>query len=308
MRRTLGIALGFAVSALAAARGAAAQDEGALRAAFEGRTVTLRMDMPATSRGVEVYPLDATPVDYREVAERLKEYGVAIRTGQPMMVTKVVVKKNSHVEFQLGGGGYGTAGDWTGSDVTPVSVGETRAERALRDSIKAETDKNERKRMQRDLDALRTARERENARAAAEAQRANMTRRVVVQAKRLDAGSRFNIRYRNGIPPEGLTPDGVMRALAPYVDFSGASASGATASGATGSGASAPVAAGRGVAGLRKGLLVEQVDSLLGPAAAATQSREGALTLVKRTYQREGLQVVASFVSGVLIDFAITPR
>ena len=32
-----------------------------------------------------------------------------------------------------------------------------------------------------------------------------------------------------------------------------------------------------------------------------------ALTVVKRTYRRDGMQIVASVMSGVLIDFTITP-
>ncbi|MDF1501639.1 hypothetical protein [Roseisolibacter sp. H3M3-2] len=295
MRPTLGILLALLVAAPAAA-----QDEAALRRAFEGRTVTVRLDMPATSRGVDVYPQDGAPLDAREVAERLKEFGPALRIGQRVMVTKVVVKKNSHVEFQLGGGGYGTLGDWSGSDVTPAAVGESRAERALRDSVKSTGDRALRTRLQRDLDALRAARERENARAAAEAQQANVARETLLRARRAEAGSRFNVRYRGGLPAEALTPDGVTRALAAYVDFEGAAASGAAPA--------AKPAAAPGVAGLRKGLLLEEVEALLGPAATAAESREGTLTLVRRTYRKDGVDVAARFVSGVLIDFAITSR
>jgi hypothetical protein len=217
------------------------------------------------------------------------------------MVTKVVVKKNSHVEFQLGGGGYGTLGDWAGSDVNVVAVGESRAEKALRDSIRATPDRGLRGRLQRDLDALRTARERENARAAAEAQQANVARETLLRSKRVEAGSRFNVRYRGGLPAEALTPEGVTRALAAYVDFG---ADGAAAAAA----APAKAPAAGGVAGLRKGLLLDEVEALLGPAATAAESREGTLTLVRRGYRRDGMDVAARFVSGVLIDFAITPR
>jgi hypothetical protein len=220
------------------------------------------------------------------------------------MVTKVVVKKNSHVEFQLGGGGYGTLGDWSGSDVTPVAVGESRAEKALRDSIRATPDRGLRGRLQRDLDAMRGARERENARAAADAQQANAARETLLRAKRAEAGSRFNLRYRGGLPADALTPDGVTRALAAYLDFGAEGA--AVAAAAPPAPAKAPGAG--GVAGLRKGLLLDEVEALLGPAATAAESREGTLTLVRRGYRRDGMDVAARFVSGVLVDFAITPR
>ena len=322
MRVVLGVVLALAVMP----RGAAAQNEGALRAALEGRTVVARLDMPATSQGVDLYPQDQTPLNVRELADRLKENGTAIRIGQQVMITRVLVKKNSHIEFQLGGGGYGTFGDWatSGSNVSTVSAGETRAEKALRDSARAATDKGTRRRMERDADALRSARERENARAAADAQQANIARETLLRTKRAESGSRFNLRYRQGIPPEALTPDGVMRALASYVEFPGAPAATVVAH-AAGAGAPAPTAsfASRetppavepaapagptGVAAIRKGLTVQQVEALLGPAATAGEVKEGTMLIAKRTYRRDGMQVAARFVSGVLIDFAITPQ
>jgi hypothetical protein len=313
MRALLGAALALA----AVVRGAEAQNEAALRGAFEGKTVALRIDMPATSAGVDVYPLDATPVDFREVAQRLKDNGTAIRIGQQMMVTKVVVKKNSHIEFQLGGGGYGTFGDWAanGSEVSAVAAGETKEEKQLRDRIKRTSDRDEKRRLERELDGLRSARERENARASAEAQQANLARENTIRSRRAESGSRFNIRYRDGIPAEALTPDGVMRALAAYVEFPGAvtAAAGSPATGAPGtaslaSGSGGAVATKGGVAALRKGQTVAEVEALLGPAATAAEVKDGSMTVTKRTYRHEGLKVVASFVSGVLIDFAITPQ
>jgi hypothetical protein len=328
MRVVLGVVLALALTS----RGAAAQNEGALRAALEGRTVVARLDMPATSQGVDLYPQDQTPLNVRELADRLKENGTAIRIGQQVMITRVVVKKNSHIEFQLGGGGYGTFGDWAtnGSSVSTVSAGETRAEKALRDSARAATDKGTRRRMERDADALRSARERENARAAADAQQANIARETLLRSKRAESGSRFNLRYRQGIPPEALTPEGVMRALAQYVEFPGAPAAATVASvasmathaaGSPATTATASFAAREtpaaepaasagptGVAAIKKGLTVQQVEALLGPAATAGEVKEGTMLIAKRTYRRDGMQVAARFVSGVLIDFAITPQ
>ena len=121
---------------VAAAGPLRAQNEAILRQAFEGKVVAVKIDMPATQKGVDVYPLDAMPVDFREVAQRLKDNSTSLRIGQQVMVTKVLVKKNSHIEFQLGGGGYGTLGDNTsdGSGINAVSQGETKAEKALRGS------------------------------------------------------------------------------------------------------------------------------------------------------------------------------
>ena len=322
MRVVLAVALLLAV----VPTGARAQNEAALRAALEGKTVTVRLDMPATSQGVDVYPLDAAPLDVRELAERLKANGTALRIGQQAMITKVVVKKNSHIEFQLGGGGYGTFGDWSssGSSVSTVSAGETRAEKALKDSIRTAPDKGARRRLEKDLDALRSARERENARAAADAQQANVARETLLRSKRAESGSRFNLRYRQGIPPEALTPDGVMRALATWVEFPGGPVAASVAPVAAVAGvapvaalaASSPAVAATpaasvgptGIAALRKGLTVPQVEALLGPAATAGEAREGAMVVTRRTYRKDGMQVQARFVSDVLVDFAIKPQ
>ena len=106
--------------------------------------------------------------------------------------------------------------------------------------------------------------------------------------KRAESGSRFNVRYRNGIPSDALTPDGLMRALAPYMEFTGAA-----------------VAPGPIPTTLRKGLWLEDVESLLGPAVTASETKEGTLTVLKRAYRKGGQQIDASFVNGVLIDYTI---
>ena len=288
----------LAAAVMAVATPLQAQNEAMLRQAFEGKVVAVKIDMPATQQGVDVYPLDQIPVDFREVAQRLKDNSTALRIGQPVMVTKVVVKKNSHIEFQLGGGGYGTFGDNTSTDVSVVNQSETKAEKALRDSIKHAPGPTKRKQFEKELASLREERERENARAEAEAKQAESVMEANLRAKRAESGSRFNVRYRNGIPGDALTPDGLMRALAQYVDFG-------TTSGVASSGSDGSVKA---HTSLRKGLLLDEVEALLGPAAMATETKEGTLTVLKRTYRKDGQKISASFVNEVLIDFAITPQ
>ena len=291
------------------ARPVFAQNEGSLRQAFEGKPVVVKIEMPATSRGVDVYPLEAMPVDFREVAQRLKDNSTALRIGQQVMVTKVVVKKNSHIEFQLGGGGYGTFGDdmTDGSGLTFTAQGETKAEKALRDSIKNAPGPTKRKQFERELASLRQERERENARAEAEAKQAQSVIEANLRMKRAESGSRFNVRYKNGIPSDALTPDGLMRALATYVDFNSSAAveSAGTAGGAPGQ-ALAPNGGSRPApTTIRKGLLLEDVETLLGPAVTASETKEGTLTVLKRAYRKDGQRIDASFVNGVLIDYTI---
>lgn len=292
---------------------ARAQNEAALRQAFEGKLVSVKMAMPGTSRGVEVYPQQQAPVNFRQVADRIKDFGTALKIGDQVMVTKVVVKKDSHIEFQLGGGGFGTFGDDAGSSwISADTESETPREKALKDSIKAAPGPTRRKQLEKELANARTSRERENDRARAEAAQANAAREANLRVKREQGGSRFNIRYKDGIPPEGLTPEGVMAALANYVDFAATGARAATAAvvpAPTTSTASATSAtSGGGIAQLKKGLSVREVEALLGPADTAAEDTQGTMTVMKRTYTADGMKVTASFVSGVLIDFAITPK
>jgi hypothetical protein len=234
--------------------------------------------------------------------------------GQQVMITKVVVNRNSHIEFQLGGGGYGTFGDWASSPTVsaPTAASETGEERALRERIKGTADRDEKKRLERELAAMRSSRERENARAANEAQQAKIASETLLRSKRAEAGSRFNVRYKPAIPSEALTPEGVMRALAQYVEFPGApaaaGASPAPSAPASPAATAAPSAPAAGLSSLKKGLSLADVEALLGPATTAGEAQEGAMTVAKRTYRKDGMRVATSFVAGVLVDFTISPQ
>jgi hypothetical protein len=277
---------------------AQAQNEAALRRAFEGQSVVVRIDMPGTSSGVNVYPNQDMPIDFPDVAEKLKKYGTALRTGDAVMITKIKVKEDL-IEFQLGGGGYGTFGDDMGnSGGGGGEVGETNAEKALRDSIGRTTSVGQKRRMQRDLDELRERRERENNRARSDAAQAEEVREANLRGRRVEGGSRFNVRYRSGVPPEALTPEGLRAALSRYVDFGGAAPPMA--------GGGPPATAGASV--LRKGLTLEEAERILGPAGTATESTECSLKVATRTYVKAGQRTTARFVSGILVDYTVSPE
>lgn len=301
------------IAALTLPAPARAQSEAALRAAFEGKLVSVKVGLPATSRGIDVHPLEPTAVNWREVAERIKDYGTSLKLGDQAIVTKVVVKKDSHIEFQLGGGGWGTLFDSPGTgSVSTSAEGETKVERALKDSIKTATGPTRRKQLEKELSNLKAQRERENDVARAQAQQANAAHEANLRAKREQSGGRFNLRFKDGIPAASLTAEGVMAALAEYVDFSASGSKVTTASGATTATTAAPTASastgGSALGRLRKGLSVREVEDLLGPADTAGEQKEGSLVVLKRSYTSQGMKVAASFVNGVLIDFAITPK
>lgn len=276
-----------------------AQSEIALRQALEGQSVVVRIDMPASQQGIDVYPHRDLPVDFRQVGDRLKKNGVGLRAGQSSVITKVHIK-GTYVEFQLGGGGYGTFGDAmrSPSNVNGNAQGKSGAERDLDDRIKAEPDPAKRKQLQRERDDLRDRRERANARAAAEAEQANRAADAELRARRESGGSRFNIRFDQEVPAEYLTPDGIMRALDRYVQFAGAAVDPDPA----------PVAVADKTPELRKGLSVEEVERLLGPAASASSKTTDGLTIMERTYLRNGKRVTTRFVSGVLTDYQIASQ
>jgi len=278
------------------AQPAFSQSEEQLRAFFEGSSVRIKLEMPGTSEGVDVYPGRAQPIDFPRHASRLKRFGTAIRRGEEVLVTKVKVKDDL-IEFQLGGGGYGTFGDDASSHVSVPVAGKSVRERNLERDIPKTTDPAQARKLREELDALRRAREREDARNRTEAVQASQVKEANIRQRRLEGGSRFNLRYSPAVPVEAVTPEGIMQALAAYVDFSDVAATGG-----------AVVSPGREAVRreLRKGLTVEEVDAVLGRPETITQRTEGTLTVSTSLYRSRERRVTAEFVEGVLIRFTIT--
>ena len=292
--------LALFVSALAAGP-AAAQSEGVLRDHFEGKTVTLKLAMPGTESGVDVYPADPKPLDYPKYAARLKEHGTAIRAGETALITKIRVK-SSHVEFQLDGGGYGTMSDETSSDVPVTSTPKSRRERNLEAELKRETDPVRKREMKEELDDLRKDREREDARNRAEVADAEEQKEANIRQRRLQGGSRFNIRYRDRLPDAALTPEGIEAALGEYVTFDSPRPPDTFAQAA-----SAPVPHPAPPArGPRKGMLLQDADEQLGSPVKTAERQEGKLKVITRTYATPDGQIAAEFVEGVMIRYTMS--
>jgi hypothetical protein len=85
---------------LATTLSVSAQSETDLKNYFQGKSVTVRIDMPATSDGVNVYPERSQSLDYNEYNQRLARNGASIQRGHTATVSKVRVKGN-HIEVQL---------------------------------------------------------------------------------------------------------------------------------------------------------------------------------------------------------------
>lgn len=295
---------------VAAAGPALAQGPGEpeLKDFFEGKSVRVRMDMPATSQGIDVFPDARRPINFDEYSARVKSTGIAIRTGDSVLVTKVRVK-DKLIEFQLAGGGYGTFGDDTSGSVYTPSTPKSNREKDLEKLVRSETDAGRKRSLQRELDDLRSRRAREDLRNQTAAAAASEAKKARIAETRLHSGSRFNIRYQNGVPP-GLGPDGVMRALAEYVEFPFATDRRPSSAPVRESLSAAPEPRGSMAApgSIRKGMTLAEVEQSLGRPERTTDRMEGALKVVTAIYSRDDQRITAEFVEGVLIRYSIASR
>src|ERR1051326_3501239 len=295
-----GFARVFAPAALVAfawGAPAAAQDEGALKAAFEGHRVTVKIDRPGTADGVDVHPDSRRgPLDYSDYRDNLKKYGTAIHAGDSATVTLVKIKKDL-IEFQLGGGGFGTFGDDTSTSVYMPHKEKTEREKDLEKLIRDEPDRERRRRYERELDDLRDRRERENRLIDIEKERAEAVKRDRVAQNRLRGGSRFNIRYDDRVPA-GMRPQDVMAALAEFVDFGADPTLGPPPPSMPG-----PPPAQAGVTGLRKGMTRLEAERLLGVPAESSQHKQGDIAVTTLVFVVGDEKVSADFVEDVLVKY-----
>lgn len=269
-------------------------DSGAeLEQFFEGRKVKVKIDMPATKYGIDVWPARNPQMNFDDYAKRLKQFGTSVHEGDSLLITKLKVKKGL-IEFQLGGGGFGTAGDDSSTYVSTDSPDKTRREKDLERDLKTVTDPAQKKKMKEELDDLRQDRAREDARLRTIAAEAEEFKKARVREQAKTGGSRFNIRYDKVIPAYALTPEAVMQALGAYVDFSTAAPSNATVT-------TDPATLPR----LHKGMSDEEVEQLLGYPNSQADRQEGKLTVNTWTYKKGSRTIEAEFVNDVLIRYTV---
>jgi hypothetical protein len=280
-----------------------AQTEADLKRHFEGRRVTLRIDMPGTEQGVDVYPGTDQPLDYARYAGRLKDHGTAIEAGEDAMITRIRVKSR-HIEFQLDGGGYGTMGDETSTSIHVASTPKSNREKNLERELEREKDPARRRQLREELDDLRRAREREDARNRAEVADAEAQKEENIRERRLAGGSRFNVRFRDVMPDTVLTPEGLEAALAEYVLFPTLPTNGTTGEPAAAPESRPAVATPDGRLP-RKGMTAAEVEELLGEPLQSSERPEGALRVITRTYRLGDGRVTAEFVEEVLFRYSV---
>lgn len=283
---------------------AMAQDESALKAFFEGQRVVVKIDMPGTSDGVDLDVDSKHPMNFSHYRDRLRRFGPSIRAGESVLVTLVKVKDDL-IEFQLGGGGFGTFWDDTSTSVYIPLVEEGKREQELRRRIKDEENRKRRREMEYELRELEERRERENRRIMVTRELASARKAAEVAAHRRTGGSRFNLRYA-GAAPHGIRPAEVMAALAEYVDFLGLP--GGPGLQVAFAPPPEPLPPPSGGVDLRKGMTRTEVEGLLGRPAESSERREGSVTITTLVFAGSEDWVTTEFVEDVLVRYAITSR
>ena len=295
------------VSVVAAPRLGADDDaaEMALKRFFEGRSVAVQVDMPASSSGIDLYPEREYPLEFSKVADRIRSSGVAVREGDRITVTRIKVKDDL-IEFQLGGGGFNALKDGSGT-VSAPTTSKSRLEKDLERQLKDETDARRRRDLRQELDELRRRREQDDARHREIAEATNELRRERDRQRALGMGSRFNIRFEKDVPSAYLTPEGVMRALGKYVDFPGLGPRAPERpedlrlerpAGEPAPPEDAPSAA----AGLvRKGMTRARVEALCGRPLREDESQEGVLRVRVARYRLGADRFEVTYVDDVVV-------
>jgi hypothetical protein len=196
--------------------------EAALKRYFEGKQVTVKLDMPATKGGVDLYPDDEKKTfDYNKHLNKLKDNGVSIPQGGTTTITKIELSRKT-IEVQLDGGGFGSSEDLrrVGPEPTsPQALPKTQRELDLEAQLKTETDRRKLDHLRDELRYERDRREDADRRARREYENAVNERNDRIAYERPRSGSRFNVVLKKK-KINTVTPDELMRYLEKYVDFS----------------------------------------------------------------------------------------
>jgi hypothetical protein len=311
LRRAYAVSL-FVVLFTVAGVGEQGSGQSSLQSYFVGRQVTLQIDMPGTQQGVDLRMDREEMMDWKQYSNRLKQFGPALRSGDRSTITTLVVKKNL-IEFQLDGGGFGTFWDDDTTTVTPYHVDKSNYEKQLERDIRDTTDAQRRRDLQRELDRVRSRREREQRSDDRAAQIASQLKAQQVAGKRIQGGSRFNLRWAGSIPQDQLTPDAVMKMLEAYIDFGDLQAQKPiltpTAQSAAPAAAPTASAASSSITQIKRGMAIGEISNLMGLGRQLSQStsEEGLKTQIFE-YLPNDYRVEVTYVDGIVVRYSIESR
>ncbi len=281
---------------------ALAQNETALRNALMGRQVAIRVDMPASHKGVDLRFDRAVPFDLKENGDRIREHDAALVAGDVIPVTYIKVKGDL-IEFHLGGGGFNWFTDSTTRSASSSS--KTVRETDLEKEIRNETDRDRKRRLERELDDLRRDRQSRDDRERRDVDDYNQRARDRDLDRALKSGSRFNVRFKKNVPADALTPEGLERYLDPWVDFSGRGGRRATSSSSSSASSSSTKSASQN-RDWRKGTPRREMEEALGKARRekSCPGDDSGLDCRIATFEDGGDEIEATFVEGVLVRFS----
>ncbi|AXC14820.1 hypothetical protein ACPOL_5572 [Acidisarcina polymorpha] len=283
----------------------------ALSQFFEGKQVVVKIDMPGTQQGIDIYPGKPNAFDAKAYGKRMKSFPASLRSGDAVMITTVKVK-DKLIEFQLGGGGFGTFGDDTNTAVQFTPAPKSDREKDLENQLSNTDDSDQKSRIQRELDYLRRQRERDDQRNRAIAQQAAQVKKMQVDDSRMKGGSRFNLKYDGKVPPN-VTPQDVIAALSPYVSFPAQMTGGSPADAVPPPAATlqpAVMSQSTGASsdpshGLQKGMHQDQVRALLGNPTNVTDTDHDGLHVHSETYAQGSTLIHAEYVNGILVRYSM---
>ncbi|MEJ2246692.1 MAG: hypothetical protein P8Y80_11550, partial [Acidobacteriota bacterium] len=175
--------------------------------------------------------------------------------------------------------------------------------------------------LEEDLEEMKVHHDAINAERHTEARKRQARAQQDLERKVLAAGSRFNLRFDRNVPPEALTPEGLMAVLEKYVDFSQEAVDAAyermrqqtfepaDKAVLVEEPVHAPATSEETLKYLRKGLLYEDTLTLLGTPSREDSYNEGRFRVKACTFDQTDMGTIeAEFVEDVLVYYSISSR
>lgn len=289
--------------AIAAAVSVHGQSEAALREYFQGMNVAAKADLPAGKGGVDIYPDAALAINNAQLDKQVRRFGVAVRRYEAITIKDVKVTVRD-IEVEFGPSESGTALSDTAPSVS-VATAPSQAERKLEQDIDRETDPARREKMQEELNELILRRAREEARlkaamvqlAAARAKEASDQQNATNTATRLD------LLFPAGVPARALSPDYLISALAPWIDFDRETSPSSPPDLPPAATAQVPNQESPSSIELRKGLTEAELRRMFGDPIKREPRTLGDLHVELLTFRENGTIIEATMVEGVLVRF-----
>jgi len=290
----------LAIGATATVHG---QSEAALRDYFQGMNVTAKADLPAGTTGVDIYPDAASTINDAQVGKQVRKFGVAIRRDDPITIKDVRVTAKG-IQVELGPSESRTADSETPPTLF-VATAASQSEKKLEQDIDRETDPARREKMQEELNELILRRAREEARlkdamaklAAARAKEDSDRQRAVSTVTRL------NLLFPAGIPARALSPEYLIAALTPWIDFDREASISAPQDSTPRATRQVPDQEPPPSTELRKGLTEAELRRMFGDPIKREPRTVDDLHVEILTFKENGTIIEATMVEGVLVRF-----